>query len=86
MRLYSLLKRLVYGRPPTRPPCRLNEADAIAIATAAIGRAGLQVFDVKEASDGPRWIIGTPTFGSGETVVVDDRTGIVIEVSHWGVR
>jgi hypothetical protein len=82
------LKRLL-GWPvaPVRPPCRLSEAQARAIASSALGgETALIVHDVIATEDDVEWRIGTATMGTGEVAHISDATGTVLRIEQWGVR
>jgi len=82
------LKRLTgWPMTPTRPPCRLSEAQARAIASHALGgETALFVHDVIVTEAGVEWRIGTATIGSGEIAHISDATGAVLRIEQWGVR
>jgi len=82
------LKRLI-GWPvaPARPPCRMSEAQARAIASSALGgETALIVHDVVATEHGVEWRIGTATMGTGEVAHISDATGAVLRIEPWGVR
>jgi hypothetical protein len=84
----DLLRRL-FGRAsaPTRPPSRLTEAQAVAIAREVVGSTNpLYVQDVVQTDTGIEWLIGTATVGRGVTIRISDASGKVLESRSWGVR
>ena len=87
---HDLVERLraLFGRATvTRPPCRLTDAEALALAREALGgRMPLFVSGVSAAADGVVWTVGTATIGSGCWVSIDDATDTVLECRRWGVR
>jgi hypothetical protein len=84
----ATLIRAFFGRAIVpRPPCRLSDAEALAIATGVLGnRATLFVRGVRTTPAGIVWDIGTATVGSGSEVAIDDATGALLERRTWGIR
>jgi hypothetical protein len=83
--LIKLSKR--FAGHKARPETRLSDEQAIEIARNEIGDAiPLWVVDIEKTADGWEIHVGTATVGSGTTVRIDDSTGKVLEVEHWGVR
>ena len=88
MMVVDFLKDLIsWPRPsvrPARPPTRLTEEEAVAIATKALGGGtGLAVLDVVVTNHGVDWRIGTPTLGDSDEVFIDDATGAVLRVKLY---
>jgi hypothetical protein len=80
----AVLRVRLYRHGPARPPTRLTEEEAIAIATKALGGdTVLAVLDVVVTNDGVQWHIVTPTLGSGTEVYIDDATGAVLRVEPY---
>jgi hypothetical protein len=77
----AVLRVKLYRHGPARPPTRLTEDEAIAIASKALGdKTVLAVLDVVVTNRGVAWHIVTPTPETGEDVYVDDATGAVRRV------
>ena len=74
----------LYRHGPARPPTRLTEEEAIAIASKELGgEAILAVLDVAVTNHGVEWLIVTPTLGCGKVVHIDDATGAVLRVEPY---
>jgi hypothetical protein len=77
----AVLRTKLYRHGPARPPTRLTEDEAIAIASKALGgETGLAVLDVVATRNGVEWHIVTPTLGSRRGAYIDDATGAVLRV------
>ena len=88
MMVVDFLKDLIgWPRPsvsPVRPPTRLTEEQAVAIASKALGgETGLALLDVAVTNHGVEWRIGTATLGDSEEVFIDDATGAVLRVESY---
>jgi hypothetical protein len=85
MRVVDFLKDLIgWPRPSVRPPTRLTEEEAVAIASKALGgETGLALLDVVVTNHGVEWRIWTPTRGDSEEVYIDDATGAVLRVESY---
>ena len=82
-----LKRALGWPVTPARPPCRLSEAQARAIASRALrGETALIVHDVIATDAGVEWRIGTATMGTGEAAHISDAAGAVLRIEQWGVR
>jgi hypothetical protein len=83
--VFEFLKDLIgWRRPSVRPPTRLTEDEALAIASKALGGAtGLVVFDVVATTHGVEWRIVTPVLGDSDEVFIDDATGAVLRVKLY---
>lgn len=80
----AVLRVELYRHGPARPPTRLTEEEAIAIASKALGgETVLAVLDVAVTTHGVEWRIVTPTLGSGKDVYIDDATGAVLRVESY---
>ena len=73
-----------------RPTAKLSQAQACAIANAAVSDSpykAMMTMARVDNRDGKRvWIVGSATIGSGMTVIVDDATGKILHREPWGVR
>ena len=87
--LLAQFRRLLFGPSPF-PETRMTNEEVIALAAAAFGKAGINdvlLWPTVRSIDGRlTWIVGTATIGSGYTVSIEDATGVVGPVKHWGVR
>ena len=82
-----LKRALGWPVTPARPPCRLSEAQARAIASRALrGETALITHDIVATDAGVEWRIGTATMGTGEVAHISDATGAVLRIERWGVR
>jgi hypothetical protein len=75
----------------SRPPAtRLSEAEARAIARAAVPdgffKDRMTITKVESRDGRLLWHIESATRGSGLRVTIEDATGQVIEQKKWGVR
>jgi hypothetical protein len=80
----AVLRIKLFRHGPARPPTRLTEEEAIAVASKALGGdTVLAVLDVAATNHGVEWHIVNPALGSHDDVYVDDATGAVLRVeSH----
>jgi hypothetical protein len=82
-------RRLLFGAPPP-PETRMTNEEVTALAAEAFAKARINdahIWPTVEYIEGRLiWIIGTPAVGSGSTVHIDDATGEVGPVEHWGFR
>lgn len=86
--MFAPLRRLLFG-PPT-PATRMNRDEVMTLAAktaeaARINRA-LGVATLRRIDGRLTWIVSTATKGSGWSMSIDDVTGEVGPVKHWGVR
>jgi hypothetical protein len=86
--MFALLRRILPG-PPT-PATRMNRDEVMALAAKAAEAARINrtlcVATVRRIDGRLTWIVSTATKGSGWSMSIDDATGEVGPVKHWGVR
>ena len=84
----GILNRLL-GRSPAavaRPPTRLDDDQAIIIASRTIALSGIGVLGVANESHGTIWTVGTQNIGVNEWVRIADATGEILEHRREGLR
>jgi hypothetical protein len=87
--LLTQFRRLLFGPPPP-PETRMTKEEVMALAAEAFANTrtdDVLCWPTVHSVDGRlTWIVGTATVGSGWTISIDDATGEVGPVEHWGVR